>query len=213
MEAPGAGLDDRTDGGSRRQPVFGAVVGSQLAELRNRVFRRHDDCAAATSPIVDLSPVQQPQVVGYAHPVKADVRVAAHGRGNLKIRLQAGRSRREVSQRIEASPIRFKLGNLLSGDHVADLSGLGLQLYVGNRDRYRLLCLSDLHSEIEPQTIADIEHQAVFVLNTEATRFGFDVIEADGKIRQYVLAGIRSGSGASQAGGDGGCRNGRVWDH
>src|SRR5581483_739733 len=76
MEFVGTGLDDHGDGSGSSHAVFGAIVGSQLAEFRNRLARRSRSYTAPATAVVVLTAVHHEHVVGSTLAIEADITVA-----------------------------------------------------------------------------------------------------------------------------------------
>ena len=92
MQRLGPGLDDGADARGRGQTVVGAVVGSELAELGNRVHRGHHAGTAAAAAIIVFTAIDEVDVVAFPQAVEAHVGITARRGGDLEVVL-GGNSR------------------------------------------------------------------------------------------------------------------------
>src|SRR5689334_22241975 len=76
MEIVRAGLDDHGDGSGSSHAIFGTIVGSQLAELRNRLAGRSCSYTTTATMVVVLTAVHHEGVVGRALTIEADISIA-----------------------------------------------------------------------------------------------------------------------------------------
>ena len=96
-------------------------------------------------------------------------------------------------------PADGDLRNLLAGDDVALLAGVGLNADGVGFDRDRFLRAAELHLEVDTGAITDLKDDALLFGDFEAGGFGFGVVVTDFEFGQNVLAGVAGDSGVYEA--------------
>ena len=186
----GAGLDDGRHGRRGRQPIFSAVVRGHLPEFGDGIERRHDVGTAGAATIAALAAIEQIEVVALAHSVETHVGVAADRSRNLEIALAAGCAGRQGNQRVHAAPVGGELTELLSGDDVADFTGIGLHGDRRGLDRDLFLSAADREFEVDAGAVVDGEDDVFLLGNLESGRRGSDGVVADVKIGSDILPSL-----------------------
>src|SRR5437867_4724627 len=92
----------------RRKPVIGTVVGSEGAELGDRVRGRSNTHTASTTAVIIFTTVQQVNVMVLAHAVKLHVGLSTDRRVDVTVDL-ARRPRRQSSKLVNAAPVHSDL--------------------------------------------------------------------------------------------------------
>ena len=205
-------LDHSRHGRCRRQAIFRAVVRSHLAELGDGVHRGHHVRTAGAATVAALAAVKQVEIVALAHAVETYVGIATYRRGNLKVPLAAGSSRRERDQRVHAAPIGRQLSELLSADDVADFAGIGLHGDGSGLDGNLFLRAADRQLEINTSTIAHLQSNVLLLGGLEAGRSGANRIASDAKIGHHELTVATGIDRARQTGVEVGDCDGCVCD-
>src|SRR5205085_10615192 len=127
-------------------------------ELVEGVDGRHD-AAAAAAPVKVFAAIEKLQVVTSSLAINTHCAVAADRR-KTSVVLDAGCSRRQSEQFIQASGVGGELTYLLAGDQVTDLAGIRLHRSRGRFNGDRLLRVADLKSEVDARTISNCKDQA-----------------------------------------------------
>src|ERR1700723_2617157 len=112
-------------------------------------------------------------------PVDADIAIAAYRRRGNEVPLDAGSSWRQGEQGIYTAAVGCQIRDLLSGDDVADLPGVGLHLHALGFHGYALLRRPHLQAQINTRPIADVQYNSGSLRLREARRLGFHVVVAD----------------------------------
>src|ERR1700737_4283999 len=155
MEGVGPGLENHGHRRSRRESVVGAIVRCQRAKLCNGVRGWRDAHAARATAVIIFATVQQIDVVVLAHAIEFDVGVSADWCVDVTVDL-ARRPRRQSGKLVNASPTHRELRQLLVGDDVADLTGIGLDTHGVGFYRYCFTGPAYRHLIVQPCTLTNL---------------------------------------------------------
>src|SRR5215831_18264050 len=120
--------------------------------------------------------------------VEADVVVPSNRRGRIEVRLVTGRSRSQIREGVYAASVGGQLGDLWPGHNRTDFACLCLNFGRSRLDRNRLLDRAQLHPEVQPNAITDIERDAILLHCFETGRLPFQTVTADGEAWNYITS-------------------------
>ncbi len=153
------------------------------------------------------------------HAIEFDVGISADRSVDVIVDL-AGGAGGELSKLVNAAAVYGELRQLLIGDYVADLTGIGLHADFVSFNSYCFTGAADGHLEIQAGTIADLQDDALLLSGLESSGFDLNVVVPDWQVGSYILAVTVAGevislTGFSVRDGDcciGNCRAGGIRD-
>src|SRR5215469_6129706 len=123
-----------------------------------------------------------------AQAAEADVVVPANRRGRVEVRLVVGRSGSQSRKGVDAASVGGQLGDLWPGHNRTEFACLCLNFGRSSLDRNRLLDGAQLHLEIQPNAITDIDHNVILLHCLESSRLRFQTVMANREAWNYITS-------------------------